>query len=158
MRPRYPDAMTRQRWHRSSRGLCAALLLALGSCALPSGRGRGKPPAEFVNVLRAYEAAWQARDAAALTALFTEDGWVMSSGRPPVHGRAEIAERYKNSGGPLALRCLHWEQRGDLAIMLGAYGPGRGKPDSGKFTLTLRRGSDGRWLILSDMDNGNTRP
>jgi ketosteroid isomerase-like protein len=25
----------------------------------------------------------------------------------------------------------------------------------GKFTLTLRRGRDGRWLIASDMDNGS---
>jgi ketosteroid isomerase-like protein len=25
----------------------------------------------------------------------------------------------------------------------------------GKFTLTLRKGTDGRWLIVSDMDNGN---
>jgi ketosteroid isomerase-like protein len=27
--------------------------------------------------------------------------------------------------------------------------------DDGKFTLTLRKDSDGRWLIMSDMDNGN---
>jgi ketosteroid isomerase-like protein len=27
--------------------------------------------------------------------------------------------------------------------------------DVGKFTLTLRKGADGRWLIVSDMDNGN---
>jgi len=149
--------MTKQRLPRSSRGFAAALLLTLGSCVIPAGRGGGLPPAEFANVLRAYEVAWQARDAAALTELFTEDGWVMSSGRPPVHGHAEIAERYKNSGGPLALRCLHWEQQGNLAIILGAYGPSRGEPDSGKFTLTLRRGADERWRILSDMDNGNTR-
>jgi ketosteroid isomerase-like protein len=30
--------------------------------------------------------------------------------------------------------------------------------DIGKFTLTLRKHADGRWLILSDMDNGNSGP
>ena len=33
----------------------------------------------------------------------------------------------------------------------------KGEADVGKFTLTLRKGSDGRWLIMSDMDNGNAR-
>lgn len=32
-----------------------------------------------------------------------------------------------------------------------------GKPDDGKFTLTLRKDSDGRWLIVSDMDSSNRR-
>jgi ketosteroid isomerase-like protein len=32
-----------------------------------------------------------------------------------------------------------------------------GQPDIGKFTLTLRKDSDGRWLIRSDMDNSNRR-
>jgi len=27
----------------------------------------------------------------------------------------------------------------------------------GKFTLTLRKSADGRWLIMSDMDSGNPR-
>jgi ketosteroid isomerase-like protein len=137
----------------------AALLLA-ASCQSPP-RGGAAPseqlPVELAVVLRAYEVAWQAHDAAALAALFTEDGWVLSNGRPPVHGRAAIAERYAGSGGPLALRSLHWERQGDLAIIVGAYGRQVGGPDAGKFTLTLRRGDDGRWRILSDMDNGNAR-
>lgn len=31
----------------------------------------------------------------------------------------------------------------------------RGEADIGKFTLTLRKGPGDRWLIMSDMDNGN---
>ena len=129
-------------------GLCTALTLTLASCATPPGRASDALPARFEAILRSYEAAWQARDAAALTDLFTEDGWVMSSGRPPAHGHDAIAKRYQGSGGPLALRCLHWEQQGDLAIILGGYGRSRGKPDSGKFTLTLRRGEDGRLSLI----------
>ena len=41
-------------------------------------------PAELDRVLRDYERGWRARDAAALAALFTEDGYVHSGGRPPV--------------------------------------------------------------------------
>jgi ketosteroid isomerase-like protein len=113
-------------------------------------------PPELARVLRDYEAAWQAHDAAGLAALFTEDGFVLSSGRPPVRGRAAIEERYATSGGELALRALHAEVNGPLGIIVGGYGRSPGGPDLGKFTLTLRRGDDGRWLILSDMDNGNT--
>ena len=29
--------------------------------------------------------------------------------------------------------------------------------DIGKFTLTLRKNQDGRWLIVSDMDSPNRR-
>lgn len=134
----------------------AALLLAASCQSAPRGAG-GDLPDEFAAVLRAYEAAWQAHDAAALTALFTEDGFVLSSGRPLVQGHEAIAQRYARSGGPLALRSLYWEQQGDLAIVLGAYSREVGGPDVGKFTLTLRRGEDGSWRILSDMDNGNAR-
>jgi len=37
------------------------------------------------------------------------------------------------------------------------YSGAQGQPEDGKFTLTLRRGADGRWLIMSDMDNSNRR-
>ena len=44
-----------------------------------------------------------------------------------------------------------------LGVIIGAFARNEGEPDVGKFTLTLRRGDDGRWLIMSDMDNGNRR-
>jgi ketosteroid isomerase-like protein len=114
-------------------------------------------PPELARVLTDYEQAWRAKDAAALAALFTEDGWVLSSGRPPVRGREAIARRYADSGGPLALRALAWSVEGPLGVIIGGYTREAGEPDVGKFTLTLRRGAEGRWLIMSDMDNGNRR-
>jgi ketosteroid isomerase-like protein len=45
-----------------------------------------------------------------------------------------------------------------LGYIIGGFARQRGQPDTGKFTLTLRKGPEGRWLIMSDMDNGNTRP
>lgn len=112
-------------------------------------------PPELARILTDYETAWQARDAEALAALFTEDGFVLSSRRPPVRGRAQIAARYQNSGGPLALRALAYATEGDLGYIIGGFALQPGGPDIGKFTLTLRRGPDERWLIMSDMDNGN---
>lgn len=115
-------------------------------------------PGELARVLRDYEAAWRRRDAAALAALFAEDGFVMPGDRPPVRGRAAIAEHYAGSGGPLALRALAYSTDGAVGYILGGFARREGESDIGKFTLTLRRAADGRWLIVSDMDNGNGPP
>lgn len=115
-------------------------------------------PPELDRVLRDYERAWQARDAAGLAALFTEDGFVLSNGRPPVRGRAAIREAYATSGGALSLRALAFATEGKTGYIVGGFGGRPGEPDSGKFVLVLRRGDDGRWLIAADMDNSNRRP
>ena len=110
---------------------------------------------ELDRVLRDYERAWIARDASALAALFTPDGFVLRPGHPPVRGRAEIQRSYQNAGGPLSLRALAVEQSGPIAYIIGAYGPKADAPDAGKFILTLQRDAEGRWLIAADMDNDN---
>jgi len=112
-------------------------------------------PPELARVLTDYEAAWRSRDAAALAALFDEDGFVLASGGPPVRGRAAIRAAYAGAGGPLFLRAFAYATEGRVGYILGGFTHRAGEPDSGKFTLTLRRGADGRWLIASDMDNGN---
>ena len=115
-------------------------------------------PAALARVLTDYEKAWAAKDAAALAALFTDDGFVLSGGTPPVRGRANIERHYTGKGGPLALRALAYQTEGVTGYVIGAYGSAPGAPDTGTFTLTLRkRPDDGRWLIASDMDNGNAR-
>ena len=115
-------------------------------------------PAELQRVLTSYEKAWQAHDAKALAALFAEDGFVLAAGKPPVRGRAAIEQTYAHAGGPLELRALAYAQEGAIAYIIGGFSHAKGDPDSGKFTLTLRKGSSGQWLIVSDMDNGNRRP
>ena len=81
----------------------------------------------------------------------------MSSGQPPVRGRAAIERHYTGHGGPLALRAFAFAEEGDVAYILGGYAGVRGQEDEGKFTLTLRRVKE-RWLIFSDMDNSNRPP
>ena len=114
------------------------------------------PPA-LDRVLRDYERHWAAGDGAALALLFAEDGFVLQGGQLPIRGRAAIREMYsRQAGGALRLRALAFSTADSIGYILGAYGYGnQGPGDIGKFTLTLRRGAGGRWLIFSDMDNLN---
>jgi ketosteroid isomerase-like protein len=114
-------------------------------------------PAELERVLADYESARQRRDAAALAGLFTDDGFVLSDDSEPVRGRDAIRRHYGGAGGPLALRAYAYGAEGSTGYILGAFGRSRGGPDVGKFTLVLRRDPGGRWLIISDMDNGIRR-
>ena len=115
-------------------------------------------PAPLARVLTDYERAWQARDPRALAALFAEEGFVLPNGAPAVRGRAAIEGYYAGHGGPLSLRAFAFATEGSTGYILGGYARQPGQPDVGKFTLTLRRDVSGRWLIVSDMDNGNARP
>lgn len=112
-------------------------------------------PPELDRVLRDYERAWRARDAAALAALFTEDGFVLQPGRPPVRGRNALLAAYQGQGGPLNLRALAYAASDSVGYIIGAFGSANRSGDAGKFTLTLRRSAGGKWLIASDMDNPN---
>jgi ketosteroid isomerase-like protein len=114
-------------------------------------------PAELDRVLRDYEKAWQARDAAALAALFAEDGFVLSNGKPPVRGRAAIRIAYAEGGGPLSLRALAYSVEGPVGYIIGASATSKDSADIGKFVLALRKDKNGRWLIAADMDNSNAR-
>jgi ketosteroid isomerase-like protein len=88
--------------------------------------------------------------------LFTEDGFVLSPGQPPVKGRVAIQKLYTGPGSPLSLRAIAYAINGDVAYIVGGYSSASGVPDEGKFTLTLRKRNQ-RWLIASDMDNENRR-
>lgn len=112
-------------------------------------------PADVARVLRDYERAWEARDADALAALFTEDGFALRPGSPPARGRAAIRETYLNSGGPLVLRPYHFAAEGDVGWVIGGFARTADEPAVGKFVLAIERDASGRWLIAADIDNGN---
>ena len=116
------------------------------------------PPA-LDRVLRDYERAWRASDAAALASLFAEDGFALQNRTPPIRGRPAIQAAYENQGGgSLRLRALAFSSEDTIGYIIGAYGYGNTPGDTGKFTLVLRRSPGGRWLIFSDMDNPNVSP
>lgn len=144
----------------------AAILAVLTVAAPTAARAQEAPaplptatlPPEIERVLRDYEAGWRAGDEAALAALFTEDGFILQNGRPPVRGRANIRQAYAQSSGPLRLRAMGYAADDSVGYIVGAYGYGEGDADTGKFVLALRRGADGRWMIAADIDNGNQMP
>ena len=63
--------------------VAAAAQQGTGPASLPSVT----LPPELDRVLRDYETAWAAKDAARLAKLFAEDGYVLPGGSPPVKGR-----------------------------------------------------------------------
>ncbi len=142
--------------------LSVTLLLVASMAISPAATAEQEPsvelPSELARVLRDYEEAWEGRDASALAALFANDGFVLPNGRPPVRGRDAIREHYADSGGPLALRALAFATEGSVGYIIGGFARKESEPDIGKFTLTLRKEVDGRWLIVSDMDSPNRRP
>jgi ketosteroid isomerase-like protein len=109
-------------------------------------------PAPLARVLTDYETAWRAKDAAALAALFADDRVVVPNACPPVRGRAGVQACYTGSGGPLFLRAVAYNADSASGYIIGAYRSEEAGPDAGKFTLTLTKGADGRWLIVADMD------
>lgn len=115
-------------------------------------------PPEMDRVLRDYERAWRAKEPAALAELFTEDGFVLASTKPPVRGRDAIRVAYANAGGPLWLRALSHDSAGRVGYIIGIYGHEEGGAATGKFVLVLHRDKTGRWLIAADMDNSSRKP
>ena len=146
--------------------LRSAVLIAALAVAAPSMAQETPPaqlpsvalPAEVERVLRDYERNWASGDEAALAALFTEDGFILQNGRPPVRGREAIRQAYASSQGPLRLRAMGYAADDSVGYIVGAYGYGPGDADMGKFVLALRRAPGGPWQIAADIDNGNQMP
>jgi len=114
-------------------------------------------PPELDRVLRDYERDWRARSAQQLSLQFTVDGFVLSDRRPPVRGRAAIAEAYTGRGGPLTLAALAYATGDTVGYIVGTYGGADPAAHGGKYLLALRRTPGGPWLIAADMDNRSTR-
>jgi hypothetical protein len=81
---------------------------------------------------------------------------------PMVSRRFEVAPQLSARTvapvAPLALRAFAFATEGSVGYVIGGFARQAGEKDIGKFTLTLRKAADGRWLIVSDMDNPNEKP
>ena len=124
--------------------LCCA---ALGLRAAETG--------EADAVLSRYAEAYNRHDAAALAALYAEDGLLLPPDRALVRGRRAIEKFWKNHMGTgLTLKILERSVGTDVAYLVGNYSfPG--EPDAGKFLVCLKRGKTGGWQIGADMWNSN---
>ena len=117
-------------------------------------------PAELGRVLTDYEAAWQQKNARALAGLFAEDGFVLSSGAPAVRGRAAIEKHYTARGRTAIPQGAGVTPQMARWVHHPAASPGKkGGDDIGKFTYDAgQKSREGRWLIMSTLDNANAGP
>jgi ketosteroid isomerase-like protein len=83
------------------------MMLMVGGTSITAQKSAKSPevsitlPPSLARVLTDYERSWKAGDATALAQLFTEDGFVLSPGQPPVKGRVAIQLLYTGPGSPL---------------------------------------------------------
>ena len=141
--------------------------LMLGAGILPGSarlRSQGPPqappplpsvtlPPELDRVLRDYEQHWKANNGAALSELFTEDGFINRNGW--IRGKEAIRLAYARSGGDLRLRAVGFATGDTVGYIVGGYRYGEATTDGGKFVLALRRAPQGEWKIAADLDAAN---
>ncbi len=129
-----------------------SVLVILGSTETArGGQDAANPsvelPPELARVLTDYETAYRI-GGEELALLFAENGFVLAGGRPPVRGRSAISAYYGGARGPLSLRAIAYDVGESIGYIIGGYTSERGAPDAGKFTLTLIKDANGRWLIF----------
>lgn len=110
-------------------------------------------PPELDRVLRDYEKHWKASNGEALSALFTDDGFINRNGW--IRGRDAIRQAYARSGGDLRLRALAFATDDTVGYIIGGYRYGEATTDGGKFILALRRAPRSDWKIAADLDAAN---
>jgi uncharacterized protein (TIGR02246 family) len=107
---------------------------------------------------RAWVAAYDKGDAAALAALYTQDATVLPPGSDMVHGRSNIQafwQKVMASGLKIsALQALSVEQYGNVAREIGkATGEANGPVDL-KYVVVWKR-VNGAWRLSTDIWNSN---
>ena len=130
----------------------AALILALPLPALAQGDKDLR--AQIAKVYQAWQTAYNAGDAAALTALYTSDAKVLAPGAEPVSGSAAIKAFFTNDIAKGAKNTLTTEDVmgfGDFAIETGGWVARTSKDgkhlDHGRY-MTFYKKVDGGWKTL----------
>ncbi|MCL4212308.1 MAG: SgcJ/EcaC family oxidoreductase [Gemmatimonadales bacterium] len=133
---------------------------ALVAACQPSNTTRDvKAEVEAANA--AFSAAVAAQDAAAVSRLYTEDGWLMAPNGPTAKGRAAIAEAFTGmlGSGIAGVTLTTEEAQGtdSSATEVGRYAltNAAGETvDEGKYLVWWRRTADG-WRLHRDIFNSD---
>jgi uncharacterized protein (TIGR02246 family) len=151
---------------RKSAIAASLLLLAAGLVSAQTGTSAGAAaPAGLTQIRQAFVTAANAKDAAALTALYTDDALLMPSNSPAVKGRAAIMAFWKGmldqGARDVSLGWTAGALMSDSGYEAGTYtftmAPASGQPasDKGKYLLTVKKGADGKWRINNDIFNSD---
>ena len=139
-----------------------ALTLALPLPAMAQSKG-GDLRAELQKQDQAWEKAYNAGDAAALTALYAKDAQVMAPGAETTAGSSAIQAFFTEDikgGAKMALTLEDVVGFGDYAVETGKYvaTSAEGKHlDHGKF-LSVYKKTDGGWKLYRDTWNSSMPP
>jgi ketosteroid isomerase-like protein len=129
-------------------------LLALGCVSADATSSSER--AQVEQVLRAYEDAYNARDARALAAVHAEDGAYVTAEGDPIRGRAALEQFWaEHAGMDLVLVLEAFDLDSELGWATGTWGSASesGPPKhGGRFVLALRR-EGGEWKIALDINN-----
>lgn len=121
----------------------------------------------ITSVRNAFVEAYQAGDAAALAALFTEDGMRLGPNEPMVKGRAAIEESLSQLFAGAASAALTVEPvdeggGGNFGYEIGTYKvkvemKGEAPPieDQGKYVVLVKQTADGSWKLYTQIWNSD---
>lgn len=149
--------------------------LALAACQTPAEPSVGDVSANesavrdtLAVLAREFSRAYEAGDAAAMAALYTDDAVLLPHGDTEVVGREAIAAYWSLPDDERItaheITALDVEVDGDVATDYGTYtvsGEAGGEawgPGLGNYLIVWRRGADGRWRMHLDMWNGRPAP
>ena len=147
-----------------------AIGLVVGACSPAKDAPAAAAPAVLTAVqldsVRAVDAAFaagiNARDTAAIFAIYATDANVLPPDSPILQGAAghpAIAALVTNGASDMVLRSTTAYGVGDLAYMVGtATFTMGGAPQTVKYAEVVRRGTDGKWRYVVDMFSGVAPP
>jgi uncharacterized protein (TIGR02246 family) len=146
--------------------ILAVLSLALG-LASNGLLAQGKTDPTLSKLTKEYMAAFNAKDATKVAALYTEDATLNAPNEPAAHGRKGVqawAQKNFDQGvSNFVLTPTESAISGNIAYEAGTYAitiaaPGQ-KPvtDKGKYVIVLKQ-TGGKWLIAHDIYNSDLPP
>jgi uncharacterized protein (TIGR02246 family) len=156
--------------------LSALALVGVAACAPPGGAAKPDSATAAADIQAigkvrdSFTAAFKAGDVAALTALYVSDGLTQPDNQPTGTGSAGIADSFKKffdqfNITAFTLTPVKTEASGDLGYDIGTYTftatmkpKGDTAKTEGRYVVVLRKGTDGTWKAIADMDNLPTMP
>jgi uncharacterized protein (TIGR02246 family) len=146
-----------------TRRIAAGLAVLALAAPLPAFAQAMDLRTEIAKVSEAWQAAYNAGDAAALAALYAEDATILPPGGDAVSGRAAIQAHFAEElaqGAKSTLTLREVIGHGDMAIEIGGWSaetPDGTHLDHGKY-MTVYRKVGGAWLLTRDMWNSSMTP
>jgi len=156
-----------------------SLLAVAGVAACAPANGADKPDSaataadlQAIGKLRdSFAAAFKARDIPTVVTLYTSDGMTQPDFAPTGTGADGLATAYKAFFEPFAsvisvsLTPIKTEVSGNLGYDIGTFtmkGTAKPKGDTinaeGRYMVVVRKGADGTWKTIADMDNVTKMP